>query len=37
MLWFDRLFFLSFAMLVMGGVTVIEWDALFPTAAIIIR
>jgi hypothetical protein len=29
-LWFDRCFFLSFAMLVMGGVTIIEWDALFP-------
>jgi hypothetical protein len=29
-LWFDRCFFLSFSMLVMGGVTVLEWDALFP-------
>jgi hypothetical protein len=29
-LWFDRCFFLSFAMLVMGGVTILEWDALFP-------
>ena len=29
-LWFDRCFFFSFAMLVMGGVTVLEWDALFP-------
>jgi len=29
-LWFDRCFFISFAMLVMGGVTVLEWDALFP-------
>jgi len=29
-LWFDRLFFISFAMLVMGGVTVLEWEALFP-------
>ena len=28
-LWFDRCFF-SFAILVMGGVTVLEWDALFP-------
>ena len=29
-LWADQLFFLSFAILVMGGVTVLEWDALFP-------
>jgi hypothetical protein len=29
-LWYDRCFFLSFAILVMGGVTVLEWDALFP-------
>ncbi len=29
-LWFDRCFLLSFAILVMGGVTVLEWDALFP-------
>jgi hypothetical protein len=29
-LWFDRCFFFSFAILVMGGVTVLEWDALFP-------
>lgn len=29
-LWFDRCFFLSFSILVMGGVTVLEWDALFP-------
>jgi len=29
-LWSDRLFFLCFSMLVMGGVTVLEWDALFP-------
>ena len=29
-LWFDRCFFFSFSMLVMGGVTVLEWDALFP-------
>ena len=29
-LWYDRCFFLSFATLVMGGVTVLEWDALFP-------
>ena len=29
-LWYDRCFFISFAMLVMGGVTVLEWDALFP-------
>jgi hypothetical protein len=29
-LWYDRCFFLSFAVLVMGGVTVLEWDALFP-------
>jgi hypothetical protein len=29
-LWFDRSFFICFSMLVMGGVTVLEWDALFP-------
>ncbi len=29
-LWSDRLFFICFSMLVMGGVTVLEWDALFP-------
>ena len=29
-LWFDRCFLFSFAILVMGGVTVLEWDALFP-------
>jgi hypothetical protein len=29
-LWFDRCFFFSFAILVMGGVTVLEWEALFP-------
>jgi len=29
-MWFDRCFFLSFSMLVMGAVTVIEWDTLFP-------
>ncbi len=29
-LWFDRCFVFSFAILVMGGVTVLEWDALFP-------
>jgi hypothetical protein len=29
-LWFDRCFFISFSMLVMGAVTVLEWDALFP-------
>jgi hypothetical protein len=29
-LWFDRCFLLSFAVVVMGGVTVLEWDALFP-------
>ncbi len=29
-LWFDRCFLMSFAILVMGGVTVLEWDALFP-------
>src|ERR1700722_5431107 len=28
-LWFDRSFFICFSMLVMGGVTVLEWDALF--------
>ena len=31
-LWFDRCFFLTFSMLVMGAVTVLEWDALFPDA-----
>ncbi len=30
MLWSDRCLYLSFSMLVMGAVTVIEWDALFP-------
>ena len=29
-LWFDRCFLISFAILVMGAVTVLEWDALFP-------
>jgi hypothetical protein len=29
-LWADRCLYLSFSMLVMGAVTVIEWDALFP-------
>ncbi len=29
-LWFDRSFLICFSMLVMGGVTVLEWDALFP-------
>ncbi len=29
-LWFDRLFFFSFSMVVMGAVTVLEWDTLFP-------
>lgn len=29
-LWYDRCFFISFATLVMGGATVLEWDALFP-------
>jgi hypothetical protein len=29
-LWFDWSFFICFSMLVMGGVTVLEWDALFP-------
>ena len=29
-LWFDRSFFICFSMLVMGGITVLEWDALFP-------
>jgi len=29
-LWFDRCFFFSFSILVMGAVTVLEWDALFP-------
>ena len=28
--WFDKCFFLSFAMAVMGFVTVFEWEALFP-------
>jgi hypothetical protein len=30
MLWSDRCLYLSFSMLVMGAVTVVEWDALFP-------
>ena len=30
MLWSDRCLYLSFSMLVMGAVTVLEWDALFP-------
>jgi hypothetical protein len=30
MLWSDRALYLSFSMLVMGAVTVLEWDALFP-------
>jgi hypothetical protein len=30
MLWSDRTAYLSFSMLVMGAVTVLEWDALFP-------
>jgi hypothetical protein len=30
MLWSDRTLYLSFSMLVMGAVTVLEWDALFP-------
>jgi hypothetical protein len=30
MLWSDRSLYLSFSMLVMGAVTVLEWDALFP-------
>jgi len=30
MLWSDRSMYLSFSMLVMGAVTVLEWDALFP-------
>jgi hypothetical protein len=29
-LWCDRSLLISFTMLVMGGVTVLEWDALFP-------
>jgi hypothetical protein len=29
-LWFDRCFFFSFSMVVMGAVTVLEWDTLFP-------
>jgi hypothetical protein len=29
-LWADRTIYLSFSMLVMGAVTVLEWDALFP-------
>ncbi len=29
-LWSDRMLYLSFSMLVMGAVTVLEWDALFP-------
>jgi len=29
-LWADRTIYISFSMLVMGAVTVIEWDALFP-------
>jgi hypothetical protein len=30
MLWSDRTAYLSFSMLIMGAVTVLEWDALFP-------
>jgi hypothetical protein len=30
MMWSDRTAYLSFSMLVMGAVTVLEWDALFP-------
>jgi hypothetical protein len=30
MIWSDRTAYLSFSMLVMGAVTVLEWDALFP-------
>jgi hypothetical protein len=29
-LWSDRTLYLSFSMLIMGAVTVLEWDALFP-------
>jgi hypothetical protein len=29
-LWFDRCFFFSFSMVVMGAVTLLEWDTLFP-------
>jgi len=29
-LWFDRCFFFSFSMVVMGAVTVLQWDTLFP-------
>ncbi|MGA3188476.1 MAG: hypothetical protein ABSF22_15330 [Bryobacteraceae bacterium] len=29
-LWADRTIYISFSMLVMGAVTVLEWDALFP-------
>jgi hypothetical protein len=29
-LWFDWSFFICYSMLVMGGVTVLEWDTLFP-------
>lgn len=30
MLWSDRTMYLSFSMLVMGAVTMLEWDTLFP-------
>jgi hypothetical protein len=30
MLWSDRTFYFSFSMLIMGAVTVLEWDTLFP-------
>lgn len=30
MLWSDRTLYFSFSMLIMGAVTVLEWDALFP-------
>jgi hypothetical protein len=30
MLWSDRTLYFSFSMLVMGAVTVLEWDSLFP-------